>query len=295
MSIVNEYKQFYAQMLEIQTNFILDYYKKMFEKLRGQDFLYLYKTYCLLSTTAHIEFVYFIYNEATNLIKIGKSENLIQRLRSINSIFKTQFGLENKIHIIDSICVPSGNSLKLEKLIHEKFKNFRENGEWFNIDRKQVFNLLNSSMVKKIFDDNKHIYYVYDDDFRVEYSFQIPSRKELYEFALDTLDNYTLEIAQGDLKAALVMKKYIHSSVCDGVANNFFGIDMRAIDIPFSINTGKHSWDIFRWMYLNNYILLKNENGNSILFSKENMEYIYYEEKLIDFLRKDGYYDLVTE
>lgn len=48
-------------------------------------------------------------------------------------------------------------------------------------------------------------------------------------------------------------------------------------------------------MYINNYILLKNENGNSILFSKENMEYVYYEEKLIDLLRKDGYYDLATE
>lgn len=42
MSIANEYKQFYTQMLEIQTNFILDYYKKIFEKLNIQDFLYLY-------------------------------------------------------------------------------------------------------------------------------------------------------------------------------------------------------------------------------------------------------------
>ena len=46
---------------------------------------------------------------------------------------------------------------------------------------------------------------------------------------------------------------------------------------------------------MNTNILLKNKNGNSVLFSKENMEYIYYEEKLIDLLRKDGYYDLEIE
>lgn len=295
MSIADEYKQFYTQMLELQTNFILDYYKKMFEKLNVQDFLNLYKTYCLHSTSSHIEYVYFMYNEATNLIKIGKSENPIQRLRSINTVFKTQFGLEDKIHLINLICVPSGKSLCLEKQIHEKFKNYRKNGEWFLLNKNQVFSLLNSPIIKMIFDDNLHIYYIYDEDFKQEYSFQLPSKKELYEFALDTLDNYTIEIALGNLEAALVMKKYIHSSVCNGLANKFFGVDIRTMDTPFSINTNKHSWDIFKWMYINNYILLKNENGNSILFSKENMEYVYYEEKLIDLLRTDGYYDAVTE
>lgn len=135
MTIANEYKDFYSQMLEAQTNFILQYYKRMFEKLNTKDFIYLYKTYCLASEISHIEYVYFMYNTVTNLMKIGKSENPLQRLHSINTIFKTQFGLENKIYITNLICVPSGKSLSLEKLIHKEFKDFRENGEWFSIDK----------------------------------------------------------------------------------------------------------------------------------------------------------------
>lgn len=292
MSVAEEYKQFYKQLLEIQSDFLLKYYINMFQDLSKENMSNLYKIYQVSYNTNKFEYVYFMYNEVTQLIKIGKSKNPKQRIATINTIFKTQFGIDGKIHLIGLICVPSGNSLKLEQLIHKKYECYRQNGEWFNISQKQVYDFLNSNIVNKINDEN-FIYHFYDDDFIQNIPLKYPTKNELYTFALDTLDEYTIKLSNNEKKLASIMKKYIHTNLCGGNPNYFMGLDTRNIDKPFSNKTNKISWEMFKWIYLNKYIPLSSDDVMLLLDS--NMDVLDYIDYIRKLLHKDGYYELVTE
>lgn len=77
-------------------------------------------------------FVYFIQLGINGPIKIGYTENLVKRLTSIQS--NTPFC---KINVISSI---AGNK-EVEKYFHEKYKEYKLQGEWFVPSIKQ--NILN--------------------------------------------------------------------------------------------------------------------------------------------------------
>ena len=253
MNATNECLEFYKEMLEIQNKFLLEFYVKMFKSLSNEKIIDLCKIYTIVSNEKRYEYVYFMYNEATELIKIGRSNNPKQRLYSINSVFKTQFGMENKISLIGIICVPSGNSTLLEQKLHDKFKEYNKNGEWFELTKEQIYELLKTNSFKKIVDDY-HTYYIYDEDINVGFEFEVPKETELFTFSLDTLDSYTIKISNNNLDMATLIKKYIHTNLCNGLPNNFLGFDMRNINAPFSYETSNKSWEIFKWLFINNYI-----------------------------------------
>lgn len=295
MSAVSECIEFYKELLKIQSKFLSDLYNKMFEKLNKENINDLYKVYMVTENENKREYVYFMYNEVTKLIKIGRSCDPKQRLNSINSVFKTQFGIENKISLIGLICVPSGNSSLVEKMLHEKYKNHNKNGEWFNISREQVSDLLHSDFVRKVVDEN-HTYYIYDEDLNSSLLFKPLKEKDLNIFALDTLDNYTIQISEGNLNGATMIKRHVHTKLCGETPYYIFGIDDRNIERPFSGKTDNKSWEIFKWLFINHYILLPNKFCSQVVFSEYNMDYLYYEDYIRKLLRKDGYYDnLVTE
>lgn len=75
-------------------------------------------------------YVYFIKREDDGLIKIGMSKDVNQRFYCLNSSFN--FFVVGFIYC--------DNFIQLEKELHEKFKNKRVQGEFFNIDEKQVLN-----------------------------------------------------------------------------------------------------------------------------------------------------------
>lgn len=87
--------------------------------------------------------VYFIRNEYTGLLKIGKTNNLIKRIREIKGNFLF-LGLEQQKLSIEAIsyCPFGINNGIVETYYHNMFKKHRKNGEWFDVD----YDLLSCSL-----------------------------------------------------------------------------------------------------------------------------------------------------
>ena len=85
--------------------------------------------------------VYFIRNEYTGLIKIGKTTNLKRRLKEIENAY-TFLGFDTQKLTIEAIsyCSFGLNNSHVETFYHNKYKNCRTSGEWFNIPTDVLFN-----------------------------------------------------------------------------------------------------------------------------------------------------------
>lgn len=259
-----EYLNFYERLLNYQTSFILDMYTKMFENLSEEENANIYKTF-YLKTKIKSEFVYFIYNKYTKLVKIGMSNNPIQRLKSLNSTFKTQFGLNDALELLGVKFIPSGKKEQVEKLYHNKFSKYRRNGEWFEIDRNYILQeiLIGSLYCNFKIDFDTDDFYE-NEGFRKQIKFLTPSKSELFIFALDTMDEQTLKISGNNIDTATFIKKIIADNLCEKYGYrylNFYGIDIRDFKEPFSASSDNLTWEIFKWLYknYNKYVLSTQE------------------------------------
>ena len=73
--------------------------------------------------------VYFILDSESNAVKIGKANNIYDRLSDL------QTGNPNTLRLIHQIdCESEEQSFLLEQTLHKKFNEFRKSGEWFNYD-----------------------------------------------------------------------------------------------------------------------------------------------------------------
>jgi predicted GIY-YIG superfamily endonuclease len=80
-----------------------------------------------LSHQAH--FVYFILNEDSNAIKIGRAKDLAKRMKSL------QTSSPAKLKLIKSVQVEGGEEAQeLEQSLHKKFSEIRLAGEWFKAE-----------------------------------------------------------------------------------------------------------------------------------------------------------------
>lgn len=74
-------------------------------------------------------FVYFIFNEDSNAMKIGRAKNVAKRLRTLQTSSPAELELLKAIPVEGRA---AAQSLELE--LHEQFNAFRLNGEWFRAD-----------------------------------------------------------------------------------------------------------------------------------------------------------------
>ncbi|MCT7958858.1 GIY-YIG nuclease family protein [Laspinema palackyanum] len=80
------------------------------------------------STSETHGFVYVI--RSGNLVKIGRTNNLKRRLRQLSTMNSKELEL---------ICsISTGDSVTLEKQLHQQFKQFRQHGEWFDLPDESV-------------------------------------------------------------------------------------------------------------------------------------------------------------
>ena len=82
--------------------------------------------------------VYLLKEDGDNsLYKIGttRCDNVEDRIK------KLQTGNGNKIRLISSFL--TNKPFKLEKMMHNKYQENREEGEWFLLNKKEVDNFLN--------------------------------------------------------------------------------------------------------------------------------------------------------
>lgn len=88
-------------------------------------------------------YVYFVRNGKSGLVKIGKAIDLNNRLKS----FQTSFGAG----VFLSAYIYCQNFSELEKNIHSLFLKQRKNGEWFDLDDSEFYNIESITKVGKYF------------------------------------------------------------------------------------------------------------------------------------------------
>ena len=92
--------------------------------------------------------VYFILDEKSNAVKIGKSNNIKERLLDL------QTGNPNTLKVLRYVkCKSEESSFHLEKQYHKKFEHLHMIGEWFNYD-KCVFDKLFTENFVNVDNDN---------------------------------------------------------------------------------------------------------------------------------------------
>lgn len=88
--------------------------------------------------------VYFVLDEKSNAIKIGKANDVEDRINSL------QTGNPNTLRLMHYIeCSSEQHGFLLEKQYHEKFKHLRISGEWFEYDEKLFESLFDSQIDTK--------------------------------------------------------------------------------------------------------------------------------------------------
>lgn len=74
--------------------------------------------------------VYFLQDEALGLVKIGRTSHLETRKSHLERQYKS------KLKVLHTI--PTDNTILLEKEMHNHFKDYRFEGEWFRITKKDI-------------------------------------------------------------------------------------------------------------------------------------------------------------
>jgi len=88
--------------------------------------------------------VYFLLDEKSNALKIGKANDVEDRIN------KLQTGNPNKLRLMHYInCSSEKHGFLLEKQYHEKFKHLRISGEWFKYDEQLFQSLFDSEINTK--------------------------------------------------------------------------------------------------------------------------------------------------
>lgn len=92
-------------------------------------------------------YVYLLKSNKKDTLKIGKTANLEQRMKSFYTCSK-HLGIEDEtFEFIHTIKVDKYD--KLETLLHKKFKDKRVCGEWFNITKEEFISMLESIDLKQ--------------------------------------------------------------------------------------------------------------------------------------------------
>lgn len=74
-------------------------------------------------------YVYFIHNEDSMAVKIGRAKNVQRRLATLQTSSPSDLKLLGVIKTESSRC-----AMELEESLHKKFKKSRIRGEWFHLD-----------------------------------------------------------------------------------------------------------------------------------------------------------------
>lgn len=77
-------------------------------------------------------YVYFIKNKYNNLVKVGSTNNIVQRFKTIKSICKNYIGMEDAVELVGLIDTSFIKPIEVEKYFHKKYKQYNKFGEWFD-------------------------------------------------------------------------------------------------------------------------------------------------------------------
>jgi Rha family phage regulatory protein len=115
-----------AELFKIQ---YINAFEEMYSRLKG------YAAATFLSQSKDKQLVYIIKNAVTGLVKVGITNNIERRLSQL----ECATGCELEVVYLHPI---ADNSKDIERKVHERFADYRQRGEWFNLDVNELINYL---------------------------------------------------------------------------------------------------------------------------------------------------------
>lgn len=257
----------YKDLVETNYEYHKQEYSNIFKSMSCERLNDFYQCY-FVSTNPKTSFVYFIYNVYTKLIKIGCSDNPIKRRNQLQSMLKTNFGIDNGLNLIGAICVPSLKGMDLERYFHETYKSFKVYGEWFSITKDEVINnclngdIMFNDLIIDLDSDNK----IRNEGFSV-IEFNEIDDYSLYYYAIedlrDLLNKHTTDYKLTDFVIEYLL--YYNTAKFNDKLDGDYRIILKE-----SPTYGNITWDMYRWLNNNKdkYSLVgkPNYNNGKVLF-----------------------------
>jgi len=171
--------------------------------------------------------VYIMVNKDTQNIKIGKSSNVDERLKSLNGAYK-MLGEKPRIELLYS--VKCEDDEKLERHLHKYFKKYNTQNEWFNINPKNVINYINTLDMNdfnkednKCFNLTNGIKYVVEnikyETFVLEFK---PYKQQLYVTPYYLISFYEKYFGKSDMLSNILMLKECLDKINDNEKDKFY-------------------------------------------------------------------------
>ncbi|NRQ69705.1 GIY-YIG nuclease family protein [Bacillus cereus] len=148
----NSEEVMYAQIKTVQSTIVpKDDFKAIDKLIKEIETSSTRKRTLALHENANAKFVYLIMEKLYGAIKIGTTKKLDQRLM--------QFGVKLPFDIKIVHIIYSENGDITEKLLHKYFSSKRLNGEWFSLNKKDLSDVKNLNLPKKILKSINGIYH----------------------------------------------------------------------------------------------------------------------------------------
>lgn len=297
----------YKEIIEINYEHHKKMYNNIFENMNNEKLNDFYKCY-FLATNQKTSFVYFIYNQYTKLIKIGHSNNPVKRKNQLNTMFKTNFGIDKGLEIIGLKYVPSLKGKELEKYFHEKYKDFKTYGEWFSISKNEVINecIIGDMLVDGILVDIDTDRVLYNEGFdKIEYKHI--DDEYIYQYAIRDLTNIIQKHSK-DIKVTEMIINHLLSYNTTRFNNDIpKENDVLIVSLGNSdVSLNNVTWNMYKWLNENNnkyalstgYKIINNKTTSYILSIGKPTIIFKSTELIIDKIQKcltEGYVDSLLE
>lgn len=204
-------------------------------------------------------YVYFFRNKYNNLVKIGCTTDIVKRYGDIKSICKNYIGMEDALRIEGIIDTSFIKPEKVEKYLHEKYKNYRKFGEWFE------------------FPDDiwKEIYYLFIEgdcfaeminDKDVE-KLDIPNKIHNIMYVGSPADNEFVKLLSENVKSEEIEKELIEMYI-DKLTNMLSGIH-------FKVNFFNEDEPFYRLLYMDFVDKFVEEKFDLSIYTFEHMKNYY--------------------
>lgn len=183
----------FTKILEMVGKSLENTLRELFERIPDkalQEIDYINKLY----NNPSFSYVYLLYNNDTGLTKIGCTDNLLKRIKQIVSTFKNYTGIIPDLSLLGVILIHKDDMYKIEKILHDDYKQYRTYGEWYDINVRDVMysNFIDSS----------------ENSIIIKGTYVCVGEYDEYQCFQDVDRNYTLSI--NDLEKAFDMNLYKH-------------------------------------------------------------------------------------
>lgn len=185
-----------------------------------------YKIYEIHSSKT-ISCIYFIKNNETGYIKIGKTKDLHRRIADIDSLCKNHIGGETSLKRV--VLCSESELAKAENDLHKHYDKYKIRGEWYDVDNIEYDDMYfcDGDQIITINNNDVYVDFSYEDidyDLRSELYNSIALAKLLERMAVGN-DYVTTSVKYYDMSNLYKFHNYMFDNNIGFAALNFKGFE----------------------------------------------------------------------